>query len=280
MRKEMRKWILYQLRSSSLWPFTELQRTKDELQRMRDRYLSLIADSLLGIIYEDPGIPLFGEEIGFNKELREYGGDWPSRSCTMIGAKRMANVRMLVENVIQNRIPGDLIETGVWRGGACIFMRAILTAYNITDRRVWVADSFEGLPPPNPEQYPSDEGSIFHTFTELAVSVEEVRNNFEKYGLLDEQVVFLKGMFQSTLPNAPVERLALLRIDGDMYESTIVPLNSLYDKVSIGGYIILDDHFLVQPANEAFQDFIAARKISPQLFEIDGVGAYWQKTSA
>jgi O-methyltransferase len=256
----------------------ECQITQNELQRMRDRYLTLMEACLAGTIYEDAPLTVLGQK-GFDRELREYGWDWPSKAHTMIGAKRLANLRALTENVIQNQVPGDLMETGAWRGGACILMRAVLNAYNVTDRRVWVADSFEGLPPPNAEQYPADEGSVFHTYSELAVSTEEVKNNFEKYGLLDDQVVLLKGWFQDTLPTAPVEYLALLRLDGDMYQSTIVPLESLYDKVSVNGYVIVDDYHVVEQAKKATNDFFATRGISPQIEEIDGVGVFWKKTS-
>ena len=142
--------------------------------------------------------------------------------------------------MIQNQIPGDFIETGVWRGGACILMRAVLNAYGVKDRRVWVADSFQGVPPPDLKKYPADVDSMYHTFEDLSVSFETVQRNFKKYGLLDHQVVFLKGWFKDTLPTAPMERLAVLRLDGDLYESTMIALQSLYPKLSAGGYVIID----------------------------------------
>jgi hypothetical protein len=167
----------------------------------------------------------------------------------------------------------------VWRGGACILLRAVLNAYRVTDRRVWVADSFQGLPAPDAEKYPADADADYHEFPELSVSIETVRRNFEKYGLLDDQVVFLKGWFKDTLPNAPIERLSLLRLDGDLYESTIVALNSLYDKLSPGGYVIVDDYHIVSNCKRAVGDFFKARKITSALSEIDGVGVFWQKVS-
>jgi Macrocin-O-methyltransferase (TylF) len=300
--KEVSKWLKKHL--CSLPPFKQLQAARSELQltqnelqltqnelqltqdgfqlaqselhRMRDRYLSMMEACLAGTIYEDPPLTVLGQKE-FDHVLREYGWDWPSMAHTMIGAKRLANLRALTENVIQNRVPGDLMETGVWRGGACILMRAVLNAYKVTDRRVWVADSFEGLPPPNSERYPADEGSIFHTYSDLAVTIEEVKCNFEKYGLLDDQVVFLKGWFQDTLPAAPVGRLAVLRLDGDMYQSTIVPLDILYDRVSEDGYVIVDDYNVVGQAKKATNDFLAKRGISPRIEEIDGVGVFWKK---
>src|SRR6516162_9932055 len=100
---------------------------------------------------------------------------------TMIGMRRMDNIQYCIENVLNDNIAGDLIETGVWRGGASIFMRGVLAAYGITDRTVWVADSFEGLPPPNAEKYPADAGDRHHQSSALAISREQVQSHFEKY---------------------------------------------------------------------------------------------------
>ena len=249
-----------------------------ELQRLRDSYLSLMQGCLTGIIYEDKPLKALGTEI-YEPAVREVGRDWPSMAHTMIGVKRLSNLRTLAEDVLQNRIPGDFIETGVWRGGACILMRAVLNAYGVKDRRVWVADSFQGVPPPDLAKYPADEDSTYHTFEDLSVSFETVRSNFEKYGLLDDQVVFLKGWFRDTLPTASIDRLALLRLDGDLYESTIVALDALYDKVSPGGYVIVDDYHVVPGCKHAIGDFLNDRKITSGLSEIDGVGVFWQKTS-
>jgi len=105
----------------------------------------------------------------------------------MIGFERLRNVRHLMNQVINDKIPGDFVETGVWRGGACIYMRAVLKAFGIVDRTIWVADSFAGLPVPDSVRYPSqDQGDLHHTFDELAVSLETVQENFRKYELLDE----------------------------------------------------------------------------------------------
>lgn len=247
-----------------------------EKKRLRNLYISLMENCLTNSIYQDPSFTKQGMK-DFDPKLREFGWDWPSVAHTMIGRRRMSNLRSLVENVILHGIPGDLIETGVWRGGACIYMRAILEAYGISDRRVWVADSFEGLPPPNPNEYPSDSGDVFHTYTELIVPLEEVQRNFSRYGLLDDQVVFLKGWFRDTLSTAPIDKLAILRLDGDMYESTTNALESLYDKLSIGGFVIVDDYHMVESCRKAVEDFRLSRGITDVIQEIDNVGVYWQK---
>ena len=254
------------------------QEITGEFERLRDQYLSLIEKCLTGTLYEDRPLMALGTEV-YDPALREVGRDWPATAQTMIGVRRLRNLRTLVEDVIRSEVPGDLIETGVWRGGACILMRAVLSAYRIRDRRVWVADSFKGVPPPDVESYPADRESTYHTFPDLSVSADVVRRNIEKYGLLDNQVVFLEGWFKDTLPRAPIEALALLRLDGDLYESTIVALNSLYGKLSVGGYVIVDDYHVVAGCRQAIDDFLSDRGISPRISEIDGVGVFWQKTS-
>ncbi len=92
----------------------------------------------------------------FSAEARAEGRDWPADAETMIGLERLQNIQECVTGVIKQGVAGDLIETGVWRGGASIFMRAILKAYGDTGREVWVADSFEGIPKPDPKKYPAD----------------------------------------------------------------------------------------------------------------------------
>lgn len=246
-----------------------------ERYRIIDKYLTLLQKCLIGTIYNDPPLKVLGTQE-FDSNLRKFGGDWPSVAHTMIGELRLANVRNLTEEVIGKRVKGDFIETGVWRGGACILFRAVLKAHHVKDRCVWVADSFEGLPPPNEEEYPADVGDMFHTFPELSISLEQVKCNFKKYDLLDDQVKFLKGWFKDTLPNAPIKKLAILRLDGDMYESTKDALVALYDKVSVHGYVIIDDYHAVEGCRKAVHDFLSERNLNPKLVEIDGVGVYWE----
>jgi O-methyltransferase len=207
------------------------------------------------------------------------GGIWPSRAHTMIGLPRLDNLQYCIEDVIGHQVPGDLIETGVWRGGACIFMRAVLKIHDVRDRAVWVADSFEGLPEADAAKHPYDRRLNLHQAAALAVSLEEVRENFARYGLLDEQVHFLKGWFSDTLPSAPIERLAILRLDGDHYESTMDALNALYAKLSVGGYVIVDDYGVVEGCNLAIADFRRRHAITDDINAIAGGGAFWRRGS-
>ncbi|MGY6156164.1 TylF/MycF/NovP-related O-methyltransferase [Paraburkholderia graminis] len=239
------------------------------------KYLDLLEAVLTGEAVADPSIGPWAKP-GFSADARLLGRDWPQTALTMIGRTRLRNVRCLVESALKDSIPGDFIETGVWRGGACIYMRAILDLYGVTDRTVWVADSFRGLPEPNAAQFTADIGDTHYMHPELAVSSEQVRMNFQRFGLLDEQVRFLEGWFKDTLPTAPIEQIALLRLDGDMYESTWEALEALYHKVSPGGFIVVDDYILPACA-KAIEDWRAQERITTPLNEVDGAAVYWQK---
>lgn len=237
-------------------------------------YLDLMKKCLLNTIYKDPAI-----NSVYNENNRLNGLDWPKTAHTMIGLKQLNNIQFCIEDTLKNNISGDFVETGVWRGGATIFMRAILKAYNINDRHVWVADSFEGIPPTNLVLYPSDtEGNNWHTNKYLAISLDEVKSNFKQYGLLDEQVIFLKGFFKDTLPTAPIQQIAVLRLDGDLYESTMDSLTHLYHKLSIGGYIILDDYFNIACCRQAVDDFRKTNNITDEIKAVDKHAIFWKKT--
>jgi O-methyltransferase len=243
---------------------------------IRDAYIDLLAKVVTNKIYEDPSVHP-NHDNRFVGKLRENGHDWPQVAHTMIGGRRIGNLRYAIETVLAEGIPGDLIETGVWRGGACIFMRGVLKAYGVNDRRVYVADSFAGLPKPDPERFPADTGDVHHSFDALAVSRAEVERNFERYGLLDECVRFLEGFFEDTLPNADLGPLAIARLDGDMYSSTIVALESLYPKLSDGGFLIVDDYGALPNCRQAVDDFRRSNAISEPLQEVDWTGVFWRK---
>ena len=199
----------------------------------------------------------------------------PPTAESMIGFKRLDNIQYCIEEVVKNKIEGDILETGAWRGGATILMRAVLKVLNVTDKKVWVADSFEGLPKPS---FEADMGDKYYLFKGLNVGLEEVKENFERYSMLDDQVVFLKGWFKDTLPVAPIDKLSILRLDGDMYESTMDGLNNMYHKLSIGGYCIVDDYGCVPACKTAIEEFRAKHQITDEIHKVDWTGVYWKKT--
>lgn len=235
-------------------------------------YLDLLERALTGIHnIRDPE--------AFQKRLE--GHDWPQDADTMIGLRRLRNIRDCINEILRTNVPGDFIETGVWRGGATILMRAMLKVYEDTERKVYVADSFEGLPPPDPN-YPADEGDRHYTVPELAISLEEVSYNFAKYDLLDDQVKFVKGWFKDTLHLIESQQFALVRLDGDMYESTIQGFEALYPKLSPGGYLIVDDYKAVRGCRQAVLDYREAHNITEAIHMVgDDTSSgtvYWRKS--
>lgn len=215
--------------------------------------------------------------VGWDERRRAVGNDWPSRAESMVGLARLENFQDCIESVHMDAVPGDIVETGVWRGGASIFARAVLRELEVPDRLVWVCDSFEGLPPPDPDQWPEDEGDVHYLREELAVSVDEVKANFERYGLLDDQVRFVEGWFEDTLADLPTSQIAVLRLDGDMYGSTMVALDALEHRVPPGGYVIIDDFGAIPQCRKAVEDYRRAHGITAEIVEIDWTGAYWRK---
>ena len=206
---------------------------------------------------------------------RKQGEDWPEKAHTMIGLDRLDNMHQCLDYVRQNNVEGDIIETGVWRGGSCIFIKKYLDIYKI-NKKVFVADSFQGLPPP---EIPEDAGDPHHTIEVLKVPLQTVMDNFNLYKALDEKVVFLKGWFKDTLPNNnQIEKLCILRLDGDMYKSTMDVFDSCYDKVVPKGFIIVDDYgTTLNNCQVATEDFRKKRNITKNFTRIDNSGIFWQK---
>jgi O-methyltransferase len=213
----------------------------------------------------------------YDFDARQAGHDEPFPTWyphTMVGLGSLDNIQFCMEDVLKQRVPGDFIETGVWQGGAAIFMRAVLKAHDVSDRTVWAADSFQGFPRGNPEKYSDDVGAEGL----LAVSIDQVKANFASYGLLDEHVKFLKGWFSETLPTAPIKCLAVARLDGDQYGSTMDALTNLYPKLSVGGYLILDDYGAAVACHDAVHDFRKTHNIEEEIRRVDHTCVYWQRT--
>ncbi|WP_442756459.1 TylF/MycF/NovP-related O-methyltransferase [Methylocystis sp. JAN1] len=247
-------------------------------------YLNLLKRSLTNTLFEE-------EPDADNPNQTSYVSGFISHyirgfAISMLPIARFDNLQSCILDTIDKGVPGDLIETGVWRGGATIFMRAMLKAYGVNDKRVWVADSFQGLPEPDAEKFPVE--ANFHNskimksyYNNFAVSLEEVAANFKAYDMLDDQVKFLKGWFRDSLPTAPIEKLSIIRLDGDYYESTMDGLINLYDKLSIGGYVIVDDYGEDAWTNcrQAVDEFRTNRKIEDPLLRVDSRCYYWRRTS-
>ena len=296
----------------------------------RELYIDLLQRALVNVIYEDVSLMIYDGDKqsrmpdGFELSKRLVGQDVPWQAHTMAGIHRLRNLRDCVQTLLQEKVPGDLIECGVLRGGASIFLRGLLKAHGETQRKVYACDTYCPRPPiaawhrqlifpvlsllaripstawrrwlctqmlrgsgsfPLPEN-PSAEliDSTVFTIQNISLmsrhrgtSVAEVQSHFARYGLWDDQVVMLQGFFSDTLPHAPIQQVALLRLDGDTFESTRDVLDTMYDKLAPGGFCIVDDYGAYVDCQRAIEEFRTARGITDPIIPIDSFGAYWRK---
>ena len=243
------------------------------VSKLQTLYLDTLAKSLVDYYYQPINIQT--GELATEFDL-QHGTIWPDRAVTMIGLRALKNIQDCVTTILQEGIVGDLVEAGVWKGGAAMFMRAVLQAYGDDTRAVYICDSFEGLPPPDP-QWAADQGDTHHTVKYLAVNLETVRHNFNRFGLQHSRNVFVKGWFRDTLTLLPTDQIALLRLDGDMYGSTIDTLTALYDKVTPGGFILIDDYGLTG-CKKAVDDFRRLRNITNPIQVVTAYEkVFWRK---
>jgi hypothetical protein len=298
----------------------------------RDLYLDLMKRTVTNIVYQDlPSLFFDGEGPvrlagGFSLPRRVMGEDQPADAHTMVGLRRLENLQHCIEQALSSNVPGDLIETGAFRGGASMFMRAVLKAHGVTERKVFVCDTFLEAVAPRPHwilmpllqalaSVPSrrwrrklfmmgqwlvgsakafpDSAEPSEDWVEFVVAsvrhpsmipkcggtgLNEVKSAFARYGLLDEQVVFLQGFFADTLPDAPIDRLAVIRLDGDTYESTRDGISLLYPKLSEGGFCVVDDYGAFSECRRAIDEYRQAHKIEDEIIAIDKMGVYWRKS--
>ncbi len=299
-------------------------------------YIDLMKRTVSNIIYEDAPFSFYDDERKpliadrFRLDRRVNGEDAPREAHTMVGIQRLNNLQRCVETILQENVPGDLLEAGVLRGGAAIFLRSILKAYNITDRRVIACDTFRSTLRPGRNfaidlflrllsliamipskklhraifdlslkvpaemrsfpftKTPSDE-AIFGVIFVLRhvrwffqphkdqTGLPAVKSHFARYGLLDQQVQFIEGFFSDSLPTAALDKLALIRLDGDLYESTRDAIVPLYPKLSPGGYCVVDDYYAFTDCQRAIDEYRAEHGITAELHRIDKMAVYWRK---
>mmetsp|Transcript_17355 Transcript_17355/g.51926 ORF Transcript_17355/g.51926 Transcript_17355/m.51926 type:complete len:326 (+) Transcript_17355:81-1058(+) len=251
---------------------------------LSELYLATVAKSVTGILLETPSYAAFtGKEDltnaqPFDAEKRTEGADWPVYGITMAGLKRMNNIRDLLDDVLVNNVPGDFAECGVWRGGSSVFARAVFAARRVTDRKVHLIDSFAGLPTATTAK----DIDMWSQMDYVSVGQDDVRRHFEAYNLLDEQVTWSKGFFRYSLPDLrqrmPDLKLAVLRMDGDMYESTMDILFNLWDTLSVGGYMIIDD-WAIEACQQAIGEFYKMHNTEFELIRIDSIASYIKKVA-
>jgi O-methyltransferase len=208
-------------------------------------------------------------------------GYWSGFGMTMVGEGRLLSMRDLLKDIFYNKIEGAVAEMGVWRGGMSIYIRAVMRAYGEEARLLFVCDSFIGLPP---SSYTDDMHMKWDEVPYLEVSDDIVKHNFVMMGIHDPNIIFAKGFFSSTMKAIADKypgKFAILRLDGDMYESSADVLYHLYSRLSIGGYAVIDDWLhdgFSFPSKVACEHFLQVHGLSPEIIAIDSGAVYWKKT--
>lgn len=199
---------------------------------------------------------------------------------TMGGSKALENAFQVVLLANQRRIPGALVECGVAEGGTAAMMALSTRHLSEGTRRKWLFDSFEGLPDPTDMDYEGGKlGEFIRPLPKGAClgTIEQVSELlFEKLRVPREEVSLVKGWFQDTVPamKEDIGPISVLRLDGDWYESTKIPLNHLYDQVTPGGFIIIDDYATCHGSRRAVEEFRSERGLTSPLIP-DGRGGVW-----
>jgi len=294
------------------------------MDALEDAYLEVIKAGITGSLdTESPEVFSHTKENAINNINKPQS----DMIRTLIGEKRLNNIRECVSSVCENGIKGDFLEAGCWRGGAVLYMKACLKVQSFKNpesaegRRVFGADLFKDSKKMSPlvavvaklvgylafalpwfmlnwfvnrmipifpgERY--DNSTIMH-YVRLArglswtgpkmvfnTSVDDVKEAFRRYNLMDDKVVLLRGWFSDTLPAAPIEKLAILRADGDFYRSTMDIFENMYHKLSAGGFCIVDDYNAHPECRRAVDQFRLERGITEKIIPIDGEAVYWKK---
>ena len=239
----------------------------------RDAYIDLIKRSITNHLYlgGDNTFDKFRCVAHYDLQQSRWKIDPLSRPLTLLTKKQLDLIENCFVAVEKKGVPGDFIEAGIWRGGAVILMRALLKAYGIADRKIYAADSFAGIPKNTADRNdPVDKWS-----DRWVATLPEVRQNIERFGLLDDRIVFTAGFFADSLKTLAGKQFALIRLDSDSYDSVMTSLDYLYPMVSKGGVVIIDDWHLVG-CRQAVLDYRTRHGITDDVLTYDQ-NAYWLK---
>ncbi|MFN7020439.1 MAG: TylF/MycF/NovP-related O-methyltransferase [Phycisphaerales bacterium] len=186
---------------------------------------------------------------------------------TMTPVERMYNLDLAMRAVLDAGVPGDIVECGVWRGGSAMLCALRLARAGDAHRRIWLYDTFTGMAPPT-DQDVSSTGATTREIWEASqraghnewcyAPLDDVKRNMASTGLSPDRFEFVQGRVEDTLPIRTPERIALLRLDTDWYESTRAELTHLYPRLSPGGVLIVDDYGQWMGQRRAVDEFLAS----------------------
>jgi O-methyltransferase len=241
---------------------------------LRDAYVDLVKRSVSNYLYlgENTGLSEFNAVAHYDRQKSRWAVGDLSRPTTLLDKGQLDLIEKSVLDLEQRGVPGDYIEAGVWRGGAVILMRALMKAYDIRDRQIIAADSFSGIPANT--QFRHDPVDLWED--RWAASLDEVRANIARFGLLDDRIEFLEGFFADTLPTLDDRQFALIRLDSDSHDSVMASLVHLYPRLTNGGIIIVDDWHL--PGCRIAVDAYRAQNGITDEMTADSGNGFWVKS--
>jgi O-methyltransferase len=205
------------------------------------------------------------------------------REQTMTSIERMYALYTATRYLVENEVPGDFVECGVWRGGSVMLIALTLLRLGSTDRALWLYDTFDGMPPPSAEDVQEMSG---HAASEILAEHDKsaddpfwgiaprtiVEENLRRTGYPSDRIRFIEGDVRTTIPSQAPEQIALLRLDTDWYASTRHELEHLYPRVADGGVLIVDDYGYWRGARKATDEYLASLPSPPLLHRIDYTG--------
>jgi hypothetical protein len=201
---------------------------------------------------------------------------------TMSRVQRMYALYQSVNYIIKNKIPGDFVECGVWKGGNPMMIAQLLQASHTTDRKIFLYDTFEGMSEPTAadKNYKGKDAQEMLDATDRAKSdsvwcyspLEEVQENMKQTGYPNDRIVFVKGKVEETLPGVVPAKIALLRLDTDWYESTYHELTHLFPLLSKNGVLIIDDYGYWEGCRKATDQFLKENQLDLLLQRVDSTG--------
>ncbi len=201
------------------------------------------------------------------------------RPNSMTSTERMYSLYESIEYLTKNNIPGDIVECGVWRGGSSMLAALALLTFKSTERRIYLYDTFEGMAEPTEKDVSVATNQPAWSYWKQRqhgennewcyASVDEVRKNLVSTGYPEDKLVFVKGKVEETIPNVIPDRIALLRLDTDWYDSTYHEFTHLYPRLSPLGVVIIDDYGSWAGSREATDQYLSETNAQILLHRID-----------
>lgn len=203
------------------------------------------------------------EHLNFLTQFKTFMDQ--SNIYSMMSKKEIDQIEKLLIDVIKSNIEGYVVEIGVWKGGCSMWMKTILNYYNST-KKIYLLDTFYNFPTDN---------NIINTLYDQSYTIDDVMNNFKKFGLYDNNIFFIKG--DMTKEFRKIDKIALLRIDTDFYESVMASLEHYYFNITEGGYVVIDDYNNnYANCKQAVIDFRQKYNITNKIHDSDKHSIYWQ----